>query len=170
MNCRRAIRLSYAVVFVLVMFVSTSRADVRNQYTQFNFTKAIQVSDKVTLPPGTYWFKLASETSYPNNTIQIFDNTGKHITTVTTEVTDRRSPNDESEVNSKNTPTRLDVAQGSDHDTLLKWFYKGDNEGHKFTYSKETQQSISSEPVQTINVPSTKGAIPANLTANSDQQ
>jgi hypothetical protein len=169
MNFRKAMLFTSALVFALVMFVPASRADVRNQYTQFNFTKAIQVSDNVTLQPGTYWFKLASETSYPNNTIEIFDNSGKHITTVTTEATDRKSPNDPSQVTGKNTPTRLDVAQGSDHDTLLKWFYKGDIEGHKFTYSKETQQAIASLPVQTINVPSTKGALPANLTANSNQ-
>lgn len=169
MNFRRAIQLGCALVFALVMFAPVSRADVRNQYTQFNFTKPMQISDTVTLPPGTYWFKLAPEATYPNNTIEIFDNSGKHITNVTTEVTDRKSPNAPSEVTGKNTPTRLDVAQGADHDTLMKWFYKGDIEGHKFTYSKQIEQTISSEPVQTINVPSTKGALPANLTADNNQ-
>ena len=166
MTPRKSIQIGCAMVLALAMYIPAAHASVRNQLTEFTFSKPVQVSDSTILPAGTYWFRLADSTAEPSNTVEIFDQKGKHIVDLETEVTDRGVPTGTAQGARKDSKTELDFAEGSDHDTLIKWFYAGIDEGHKFTYSGEQQKMISAEPVVKKIVPQSHDAEPANLSAN----
>jgi hypothetical protein len=158
MNPRKAINLLFALALGLAIFIPAARADVwQDQQTQLTFNKPIRVSESIVLPAGTFTFRLAGESSAsPLDVVEILDSNGKHLATVMTQPTERPLPHyhfrDKTRTNADYSRTRLNLAQGSDQDTLLNWFYPGERIGHKFLYSEQRQQSLSQQPTVTMMV------------------
>ena len=148
MNTRKAIQIGCALILGLAMYIPGAHADARDEQAYFTFSCPVEVSSTVTLPAGRYMFRLADMLSYPNNVMRIYDHSGSLVTTVVTEVTDRATPATWSDRTF--TKTNLEFAEGTDHVTLIKYFYKDDNEGHRFTYSAQRERALSEEPMVTI--------------------
>jgi len=65
------------------------------------------------------------------------------------------------------TKAELQFAEGPDYDTLVKYFYKGNTEGHKFTYSYQHERAISEEPTVNVTVLPRRGSAPDTLLASN---
>jgi hypothetical protein len=136
------------------MFIPAMRADNRDQETRFTFDNTIVLPNNVTLPAGTYWFRLVDCQSAPCNTVEIEDAKKKHVATIETEATDRNLPLDnKASVNGLYTQPVLNVADGTKAVELVKWFYPGDQVGHKFVYSGSQEKAFSEAGIVALVVP-----------------
>ena len=109
------------------------------------------------LQAGTYWFRLADCMSAPCNAVEIWDANKNFVATIQTEATTRNMPLDNrASVNALFTQPALDVAEGTDAVQLVKWFYPGDEVGHKFVYSGSEEKALSEDQIVTITVPTPK--------------
>jgi hypothetical protein len=150
----RTVTSFLAVVLGLAMFIPVARADERDQETRFTFDNAIELPSNVMLPAGTYWFRLADCMSAPCNAVEIRDVNKKHIVTIQTQATERNMPlDDKASVNGLFTQPVLNVAEGTDAVQLVKWFYPGDQMGHKFVYSGSQERALSEGGIVTLTVP-----------------
>lgn len=172
MNTRKILQTCCALALGLAMYIPVVHADTMNEEARLTFSRPVQVSNTVILPAGTYSFRLADMTNYPNNAVQIFDWHGKFVTTVMTEATSRTAGTAPLRVLHNHdyenlTKARLQFAEGPDYDTLVKYFYTGVADGHKFTYSHQQEQVISEEPMVDVAVVPERGSAPDTLLASN---
>jgi hypothetical protein len=143
-----------ALALGLAAFIPVVHADERNQETRFTFDSASELPTNVVLPAGTYYFRLADCLSAPCNTVEIQDVKKKHVATIETQASTRNLPLDNKEsVNGLYTQPVLNVADGTKAVALVKWFYPGDQVGHKFVYSKSQEKAFSEAGTETLLVP-----------------
>ena len=155
MKSPKAITTAIALAIGLAVCVPAVRADVRNQETWLTLNNPLRVSNNVVLQPGTYEFRLADSLSQPTTMVEVFDARGRHVTNVATENSSRLMPvpNWPGTGNAIWTDAAIQIAPGSDNvDTLVKWFYPGDQIGHKFTYDRSMERALNEEQPQTIMV------------------
>lgn len=119
-----------------------AHADEWNQSTKMAFSEPIQLPN-VTLPAGTYTFKLAPSNT-DRNLVQIFNADGSVLFTTETSITTQRGT-----VTDKTVVTLAQQPNG-EPDALLKWFYPGDQIGHEFLYSAHEQQQLAHDHEQSI--------------------
>jgi hypothetical protein len=100
----------------------------------------------ITLPAGSYLFKLA-DTQATRNVVQIYDkDRTKIFTTLITVSAQRNDASDESVVTFKETPADRPPA-------VHYWYYAGEKAGHEFAYPKAQAMEIartSHEPVLAV--------------------
>jgi hypothetical protein len=143
-----ALLIAFAITSVLFMEV-VAHADEADQYTQIRFNHAIEIPGKI-LPAGTYLFKLES----PDNlsVVQILSADGTHTyATLQTISAERSEP-------TADTVVVLAEQPNGRPETLLKWFYPGNPNGHQFVYSKQEEQQLAQDRQQTIVVKETPQA------------
>lgn len=113
---------------VTMLVASPVRADQWNKKTFLTFSGPVQVPG-VTLPAGTYTFKLADLTGN-RHVVQIFDKDEKKIYTTLLAIPDQRlEPSDK--------PVVLFSERAAGMPQAIKaWFYPGDTIGNEFVYPK----------------------------------
>jgi hypothetical protein len=133
-----ALGLLLASVFIL----PAARADEWNQASKLTFNQSVQIPGRV-LPAGTYWFILTDSIS-DRNIVQIFNSDRSTLyATILTINAERLEPTDH---------TALTFAERDSmpSNSIVTWFYPGDNFGHEFVYSKSEQQELAQAKHQTI--------------------
>jgi hypothetical protein len=110
--------------------------------TKITFSTPVQIPG-MTLPPGTYTFRLANPEA-GRNVLQIFDATGQRLITTKVVIPKQRTQ-----------PTGdlfLELAefgQGGPP-ALMSWFYPGKVLGHEFVYSRDEAQRIADRSRQDV--------------------
>jgi hypothetical protein len=134
--------LCCAAVLTIALAPSSARADEWNKKTILTFSGPVQIPG-VTLPAGSYVFKLAD---IPGNrhVVQVFDKDEKKIyTTMLAIPNERLEPTDDPVVlfseRARGTPQAIKV-----------WFYPGNRVGNEFVYPKSQAMRIAKETHQSV--------------------
>ena len=125
-----------------MLVASPARADVWNKKTFLTFSGPVQVPG-VTLPAGTYTFKLADLTGN-RHVVQIFDKDEKKIYTTILAIPDQRlEPSDK--------PVVLFAERAAGTPQAIKaWFYPGETIGNEFVYPKSQAIRIAKATHETV--------------------
>jgi hypothetical protein len=123
-----------ALAIAAVLLVPGARADEYNKLTYLTFSGPVQVPG-VTLPAGTYMFKLANPES-GRRAIQIWDEKGtKLFTTLLTIPEEAAEAKDEPVVMFSERPSGSPQA-------VRSWFYPAERTGFEFIYPKSQAMKI----------------------------
>jgi hypothetical protein len=145
-----------------VLFAPGARADEWNKKTILTFSGPVQIPG-VTLPAGSYVFKLAD---IPGNrhVVQVFDKDEKKIYTTMLAIPNQRlDPSDK--------PVVLFSERASGSPQAIKvWFYPGETIGNEFVYPKSQAIRIAKETHQSVlamnddaSATSTASEVPSNM-------
>jgi len=119
-----------------------AQADQWNKKTFLTFSGPVQVPG-VTLPAGTYTFKLA-DLMGNRHVVQIFDKSEKKIYTTILAIPDQRmTPTDKPVVLFSERPAGSPQA-------VKAWFYPGETIGNEFVYPKSQAIQIAKQTHQTV--------------------
>jgi hypothetical protein len=125
-----------------MLVASPARGDVWNKKTFLTFSGPVQVPG-VTLPAGTYTFKLADLTG-SRHVVQIFDKDEKKIYTTILAIPDQRlEPSDKPVVLFSERPAGTPQA-------IKAWFYPGETIGNEFVYPKSQAIRIARATHQSV--------------------
>ncbi len=131
-----------ATMLAFLIMLPAARASQEDQATKLTFTKAVQIPGR-DLPAGTYWFILADNNVTPN-IVQIFnsDRTMLYATILTINA-ERSNPTDDTAITFAN--------RGSmQPETIVSWFYPGDESGHEFVYSNQEERELAQVKHHTV--------------------
>jgi hypothetical protein len=135
----------FSLVFFAGVLVPNLRADEEDKKTIITFSEPVQVPG-MTLPAGTYTFKLADSQS-DRNIVQILNADGTHLITTILAIPDERlTP-------TGNTVVKFDERPRGQAEALKAWFYPGDNFGQEFVYPKQRATELAQsnhEPVLSV--------------------
>ena len=125
-----------------MLVASPARADQWDKKTFLTFSGPVQVPG-VTLPAGTYTFKLA-DLSGNRHVVQIFDKEEKKIYTTLLAIPDQRlTPSDK--------PVVLFAERAAGTPQAIKaWFYPGETIGNEFVYPKSQAIMIAKATHETV--------------------
>jgi hypothetical protein len=131
---RALLTASCAIAIATILMVSGARADEYNKLTYLTFSGPVQVPG-VSLPAGTYMFKLADPDS-GRRAIQIWSQDGSKLyATLLTIPEQMAEPKDDPVVMFMESPS------GAPH-AIKSWFYPGDRTGQEFIYPKDQAMKI----------------------------
>jgi hypothetical protein len=131
---RAFITMCCALAIAAVLLVPSARADEYNKLTYLTFSGPVQVPG-VTLPAGTYMFKLANPES-GRRAIQIWDEKGTQLyTTLLTIPDEQLEAQDEPVVMFWERPSGMPQA-------VKSWFYPAERSGYEFIYPKSQAMKI----------------------------
>jgi hypothetical protein len=144
------IRLLLAAVACGALFSTATMADVWNKKTKLTFSGPVQVPG-VTLPAGTYVFKLVDSSSN-RNVVQVMNATENKTYATVIAIPDYR-------INATSKTVMYFSERKSNAPMAVKsWFYPGDNFGQRFVYPKvkaveiaaATNQPVPSHTVEVV--------------------
>jgi hypothetical protein len=141
MNTQKKLMI-FATMLAFLIMLPAARASVEDQASKLTFTQAVQIPGRV-LPAGTYWFILA-ETNGSRNIVQIFNaDRSRLYATILTNNAERLKPTDD---------TAITFAErGSmQPETIVTWFYPGEDFGHEFLYAKSEEQELAQVKHRTV--------------------
>jgi hypothetical protein len=145
------IRLLLAAVACGALFSTATMADVWNKKTKLTFSGPVQVPG-VTLPAGTYVFKLVYSSSN-RNVVQVTNASENKTYATIIAIPDYR-------INATSKTVMYFSERQSNAPMAVKsWFYPGDNFGHRFVYPKAqaiqvaaaTNQPVPSHTLEEVN-------------------
>jgi len=141
----RVVKTLCCAIALAAFIAPGARADEWNKLTYFTFSGPVQLPG-VTLPAGTYTFKLA-DTLSNRHVVQVFDKDQSKIYGTFLTVADQRvRPADKPLVMFAEAPAGQPAA-------VQAWFYPGNTIGNEFVYSKDQAVSIAKanhEPVMAV--------------------
>src|SRR3954468_23093036 len=120
-----------------VMLAPAARADEWNKKTILTFSGPVQIPG-VTLPAGTYVFKLADIASN-RHVVQVFDKDERKMYTTMLAI-----PNQRAEPSDKPIVLFSERATGSPQ-AVRVWYYPGETIGNEFVYPKTQAMRIAKE-------------------------
>ena len=130
------------LIFATNVFIPSLRADEEDKKTVITFSEPVQVPG-MTLPAGTYTFKLADSDS-DRNIVQIFNADGtKLITTIMAISNERLNPTGK-------TVLKFDERPTGQPEALKAWFYPGDDFGQEFVYPKQKATELAASNKQPV--------------------
>lgn len=129
------------IIAFTLFFELAAHASEADQSTEITFNQPIQVPGEV-LPAGAYLFKLLDTVNL--NTVQIFSADGTHLYATLNTI-----PTEANQVAGDTTVTLAEQGAGKP-DLLLKWFYPGEQTGHRFVYSNEQEREIAQARQQVL--------------------
>jgi hypothetical protein len=125
-----------------LFYAIAAHADERDQSTKMTFSEPVHLPG-VTLPAGTYWFKLVDSPS-DRDIVQIF-NADRSVLYAT----ELAMPTLRHKLSDNTVVTLAEQAPG-EPDALLKWFYPSELTGHEFVYPAQKEQQLAQAPRQNI--------------------
>lgn len=131
---RALLTLCCAVAMATLFLVPGARADEYNKLTYFTFSGPVQVPG-VTLPAGTYMFKLANPDS-GRRAIQIWDEKGTKLYTTLLTIPDQMAEAQDDPV------VRFWEQPSGSPQAVKSWFYPADRTGYEFIYPKSQAAKI----------------------------
>jgi hypothetical protein len=142
--------IAFGVVAVAMAIGFSARADTFNKLSVLTFSAPVELPGNVTLPAGTYAFKLMDNFGY-RNIVQIFDKDQTQLFATILAI-----PNYRVAATDK-TVTRFSETAAGAPNAVKEWFYPGDNFGHEFVYPKNRAVELAeatNEPVPAFASPS----------------
>jgi hypothetical protein len=134
---RSLITMCCALAIATMLMVTGARADTYNKLTYLTFSGPVQVPG-VTLPAGTYMFKLADPES-GRRAIQIWDEKGTKLFTTLLTIPDEQPE-------AKDDPVVLFSERPSGSAAAVKsWFYPAERTGYEFIYPKSQAMKIAAD-------------------------
>ena len=131
---RTLITTCCALAIAMIVMVTGARADEYTKQTFLTFSAPVQVPG-MTLPAGTYMFKLANPES-GRRAIQIWDEKGTKLFTMLLTIPDQQpEPKDEPVVLFSERPSGAAPA-------VKSWFYPAERIGYEFIYPKDQAMKI----------------------------
>jgi len=119
---------------VLGATLATAQAPDTNNTTIVTFSAPVSLPG-VTLPAGSYIFKLA-DSQVNRNIVQVFDkDRSKMFATILAIPAERDKPADETVITFAESPANMAPA-------IRYWYYPGDKRGQEFAYPKKQAQDI----------------------------
>lgn len=155
MKIPRFVTVAIYLAAVLAISVAPAKADEHNKLTIFTFSAPIEVPG-VTLPAGTYAFKLA-DTQNDRNVVQVWNKDLTHLYATVLAIEDytpRRS---------EGTVIRFSETTAGAHEAVKEWFYPGDQYGAEFVYPKNRAAELAKASNQPV------PSMPQNLAQNTTQ-
>jgi hypothetical protein len=148
----RFVSVAIYLAAVLAVFISPAKADEHNKLTIFTFSAPIELPG-VTLPGGTYAFKLA-DSQGNRNIVQVWN---KDTTRLYATILSIADYNPEP---SEKTVIRFSESAAGGPPAVKEWFYPGEQYGLEFVYpkgrttelAKASNQPVPSMPQQTTKV------------------
>lgn len=138
-------------LFAAALIPPALRADEWNKRTLLTFSNPVQVPG-VTLPAGTYVFKLA-ESNADRYIVQIFNEREDHIYATILAIADYHlTPADKTQVSFYEAPMGQPLP-------IKAWFYPGDNYGREFVYKKHEAALIAAAAKETVPSEETSGTV-----------
>jgi hypothetical protein len=139
---RILITMCCALAIATMLMVTGARADEYTKQTFLTFSAPVQVPG-MTLPAGTYMFKLADPES-GRRAIQIWDEKGTKLFTMLLTIPDeQREPKDEPVVLFSERPSGAAQA-------VKSWFYPAERTGYEFIYPKDQAMKIAAASNQPV--------------------
>jgi hypothetical protein len=141
MNTKKAF-FTLGLLLAFVVMLPSARADENDQATKLTFSQSIQIPGQV-LPAGTYWFMLV-DTPNSRNIVRVFNSDrSKLYATIFTVNTQSSTIPDQ---------TTITFAEGEpmQPQTLVSWFYPGEDTGHQFIYSSNEERMLAQVKHYTI--------------------
>ncbi len=126
-----------------LVFSPTANADDWNKETVVTFSAPFEIPGGITLPAGTYVFKLMDSSSN-RNIVQIFSQDKKHLHATILAVNNYRL-----QATDKTVMTFGESAAGSP-EAIRSWFYPGMNSGQEFVYGKKRAMELAKVTRQPI--------------------
>jgi len=131
---RILITMCCALAITTMLMVTGARADEYTKRTYLTFSAPVQVPG-MTLPAGTYMFKLADPES-GRRAIQIWDEKGTKLFTMLLTIPDQQ-------VEAKDDPVVMFSERPSGAPQAVKsWFYPAERTGYEFIYPKNQAMKI----------------------------
>lgn len=120
--------MGFCVLAFAALISFPVKADENDKLTYFTFSAPVELPG-VTLPAGTYMFKLLDGINTPH-VVQVFDKQGtKHYATILAIPDYRQQP-------SEKTIIKFSETAAGGPPAVKEWFYPGDNFGQEFVYPK----------------------------------
>jgi hypothetical protein len=136
-NLMRALKGMFCAAALTACLAPGVRADEYTKQTFLTFSGPVQLPG-ITLPAGTYQFKLADPES-GRRTLQVWDKEGSKLYTTLLTIPDQRmKPSSEPVV-------MFTEAPGSGAQPIRAWFYPNETYGQEFVYPKEQAMRIARE-------------------------
>jgi hypothetical protein len=149
MKCSR-ITIVFCVATLVMAIGFSARADTFNKLSVLTFSQPVELPGNVTLPAGTYAFKLMDNFGY-RHIVQVFNKDQTQVFATILAI-----PNYHVKATDK-TVTRFSETAAGAPNAIKEWFYPGDNFGHEFVYPKNRAVELakaSNEPVPAFTSPS----------------
>lgn len=147
------------LALVVISFVPSARAGIRDQLVQFTFDQPVQIPNNTVLPAGTYWFVMPGYVQESQEVMQVFNaDRTQLLDTFQTFAIGRptwASPtnmgyyqHDPSNVKDK----EITFAKLSPNGPmmLIGWFYPYETEGHRLIYSPRREKRIAEANLITV--------------------
>jgi len=131
-----------AAALAAILAPGTARADQWDKLTYLTFSGPVQLPG-ITLPAGTYMFRLA-DTNSDRHVIQVFDKNRTKIYGTILTVPDKRL-----EPTGKNVVMFTETAKGAPA-AVKAWFYPGDTYGDEFVYPRSQAMKIAKATHQPV--------------------
>jgi hypothetical protein len=149
---------SLATVFVVAIFGRSPRADEANKLTYFTFSAPVELPG-MTLPAGTYAFKLL-DTTGNRNIVQVFNkNMTRLYGTFLTIADYRQQPSEKSVI-------RFSETKEGGPPAVKEWFYPGETYGYEFVYPKNRATQLAKASNQAV--PSMAQNMTSQITASNN--
>jgi len=148
MKAVKALFVVLTLALLVAVFVCPARADQWNKETVVTFNQPIEIPGRVTLPAGTYVFKLL-DSQANRHIVQVWNEDKTQLMATILAIPNYRlEPTGETVINFNERPGVCPVA-------LRAWFYPGDNFGHEFAYPKERASELAEKcqeivPAETV--------------------
>ena len=138
----RLLRVLCCIAALTAFLAPRARADEQNKLTYLTFSGPVELPG-VTLPAGTYMFKLA-DTMTNRHIVQVFDKDGRKLFATLLTI-----PNQRLEPSGQNIVLFAERPEGTPQ-AVKAWWYPGDTVGDEFVYPKSEALKIAQathEPV-----------------------
>jgi hypothetical protein len=141
MNTKRKLTI-FATMLAFLIMLPVARASEEDQATKLTFNTAVQIPGRV-LPAGTYWF-ITPEINTAPYVVQIFNADRSTLyATILTINAERLKPTD-------NTAITFAERGSMQPETIVTWFYPGEDFGHEFVYSNSEEQELAQVKHHTV--------------------
>jgi len=137
------IAIAFGVVAMAMAIGFSARADTFNKLSVLTFSQPVELPGNVTLPAGTYAFKLM-DTFGNRHIVQVFNKDRTQLFATILAI-----PNYRVKPTEKTVIRFSETAAGAPN-AIKEWFYPGDSFGHEFVYPKNRAVELaeaSHEPV-----------------------
>ena len=155
---RRILMFWLVTVFVVAIFGRSPRADEANKLTYFTFSAPVELPG-MTLPAGTYAFKLL-DTTGNRNIVQVFNKDMTHLYGTFLTIADyRQQPSEKSVI-------RFSETKEGGPPAVKEWFYPGETYGYEFVYPKNRATQLARASNQAV--PSMAQNMTSQITASNN--
>jgi uncharacterized surface anchored protein len=149
----RLVTVAIYFAAVLAIFISPAKADEHNKLTVFTFSAPIELPG-VTLPGGTYAFKLA-DSQGSRNIVQVWNKNMSRLYATILAIADYNPEP------SEKTVIRFSESAAGGPPAVKEWFYPGEQYGLEFVYPKSRATELAKAANQPV------PSIPQNIAKNA---